>query len=163
MTPVHLSHRIVSNEMGAEVTASASQIARVLGGERTLGRRVRTLAELRGLVEAGLPLSALAAVVEHVGGSPGAASELKYSIVPKATLHRRRRRLSPRESERLERLARVAALAEQVWEDEALAIEFLTSAQPQLGGERPLDLARSDLGARQVEQLLMKLEYALPA
>jgi uncharacterized protein (DUF2384 family) len=32
-----------------------------------------------------------------------------------------------------------------------------------LGGERPLDLARTDLGARQVEELLMKLEYALPA
>ena len=41
-------------------------------------------------------------------------------------------------------------------------MEFLLSAQPQLDGERPVDLARSDLGARQVEQLLMKLEYALP-
>jgi putative toxin-antitoxin system antitoxin component (TIGR02293 family) len=82
--------------------------------------------------------------------------------VPKATLHRRRRRLSPEDSERLERLARLAALAEEVWEDPTLASEFLTSPQPQLGGERPVDLSRSDLGARQVEQLLMKLAYALP-
>ena len=72
-------------------------------------------------------------------------------------------RLTPEESERLERLARLAALAEHVWEDAALAHEFLVSPQPQLGGERPVDLARSDLGAREVEALLHRIEYALPA
>jgi uncharacterized protein (DUF2384 family) len=55
------------------------------------------------------------------------------------------------------------ALAEAVWEDGVLAHEFLTSAQPQLGGERPVDLSRSDLGTREVELLLMKIEYSLPA
>jgi uncharacterized protein (DUF2384 family) len=33
-------------------------------------------------------------------------------------------------SERLERLARMTALAEKVWEDPKLAHEFLTSPQP---------------------------------
>jgi putative toxin-antitoxin system antitoxin component (TIGR02293 family) len=137
-------------------------VARLLGGERVLGRRVRTLDQLRRAVEAGLPVAALARVAEHVAGY-AAAAELKYGIVPKATLHRRRTRLSPEESERLERLARVTAMAESVWEDRALAHEFLTSPQPQLGGARPVELARSDLGSRQVEQLLNGLEYALPA
>lgn len=143
------------------MTVSPSQVARMLGGERTLGRRVRTIEDLRLLVEAGLPVASLSRVVMHVAGSQGAA-ELKYRIVPKATLHRRRRHLSLEESERLERLARIATLAEMVWENTTLAHEFLTSAQPQLGGERPVDLAGTDLGARQVEQLLMKIEYALP-
>src|SRR5205809_129072 len=122
-------------------------VARILGGERVLGVRVRTLDRL----------------AEHVAGYAAAAAELKYGIVPKATLHRRRTRLSPEESERLERLARVTAMAESVWEDKALAHEFLTSPQPQLGGARPVELVRSDLGSRQVEQLLNGLEYALPA
>lgn len=65
-------------------------------------------------------------------------------------------------SERLKRLAPMTAQAEEVWGDAALAHEFLTSVQPQLGGERPMDLTYSDLGARQVERLLMKIEYALP-
>jgi putative toxin-antitoxin system antitoxin component (TIGR02293 family) len=108
-------------------------------------------------------VAALARVAEHVAAYPAAAAELKYGIVPKATLHRRRTRLSPEESERLERLARVTVMAESVWEDRALAHEFLTSPQPQLGGARPVELARSDLGSRQVEQLLNGLEYALPA
>ncbi|HEU4800648.1 MAG TPA: antitoxin Xre/MbcA/ParS toxin-binding domain-containing protein, partial [Gemmatimonadales bacterium] len=80
----------------------------------------------------------------------------------KTTLHRRER-LTADESARLERLARMTALAEQVWEDEERAREFLVSAQPQLDGERPVDLARSDLGTREVEALLYRIEYALPA
>jgi putative toxin-antitoxin system antitoxin component (TIGR02293 family) len=70
---------------------------------------------------------------------------------------------APEEGERAERLARMAALAERVWETPELAHEFLTSPQPQLKGERPIDLARSELGAREVEHLLMRIEHGLPA
>jgi uncharacterized protein (DUF2384 family) len=56
----------------------------------------------------------------------------------------------------------MVALAEFVWEDSERAIEFLTNAQPQLGGHRPMDLVRTDLGTRQVEALLYGLEYSLP-
>jgi len=142
---------------------NVAEVTRILGGERTLGRRIRTTDDLRSAVEEGLPVAALIRVVAHMAGSDIAAAGLKYRIVPKATLHRRRGRLNLEESERLERLARITALAEQVWEEEALAHEFLRSAQPQLGGHAPLDLVRTDLGARQVEELLMKLEYGLPA
>ena len=144
------------------MTVSAQRVARILGGERTLGRRVRSLDDLRRLVEEGLPVAALGKVVAHVS-EPGLAAALRYRIVPKATLHRRRELLTLEESEKLERLARVAALAEDVFEDEQAAHEFLRSPQPQLGDERPLELVRTELGARQVEELLMKLEYALPA
>ncbi|HEY2805774.1 MAG TPA: antitoxin Xre/MbcA/ParS toxin-binding domain-containing protein [Gemmatimonadales bacterium] len=137
-------------------------VARLLGGEKTLGRRVRTLDDLRRLVEAGLPIEALTRVVAHVS-EPSDAGALRYRIVPRATLHRRKTQLSLEESERLERLARVAAIAEDVWEDDDKAREFLGSPQPQLGDRRPLDLAHTELGARQVEELLMKLEYGLPA
>lgn len=145
------------------MTVNPGQIARILGGERVLGRRIRTLQDLRRAVEAGLPIAALARVADHVAGHDVGAAELKYRIVAKATLHRRRHRLSPEESERLERLARVTALAESVWEDPVLAHEFLTASQPGLGNLRPVELTRTDLGARQVEELLLKLEYALPA
>lgn len=140
----------------------ASEIARVLGGEATLREQIRTVDDLRRAVERGLPVRALERTVRRVAGEGVEAKALKHSIVPKATLQRRRGRLSMPESERLERLARIAALAEQVWEDEAHAREFLISVQPQLGSERPVDLARTDLGARQVEELLYKLEYSLP-
>ena len=144
------------------MTINAERVAWILGGERALGRRIRSIGELRQAVEAGLPVASLDHAVHHLASDDRSAAELKYRVVPKSTL-RRRLRLDLEESQRLERLARMGALAEQVWEDDELAHRFLTSAQPQLDGERPVDLARSDLGTRQVEALLMKLEHALPA
>jgi putative toxin-antitoxin system antitoxin component (TIGR02293 family) len=140
------------------VTGRVSETVRIMGGERVLGRRVRVMDDLRRAVEAGLPVQTLTEVTQHLGGA-----ELRYRIVPKATLHRRKTKLTPAESERVERLARVIALAEQVWEDEGLAREFLMSPQTRLGGVRPVDMARSELGARQVEDLLWEMEYSLPA
>ena len=61
-----------------------------------------------------------------------------------------------------ERLARITVLAEQVWEDADLAREFLTSPQPQLGGKQPVELCRTERGAREVEDLLRRLEWSLP-
>lgn len=139
----------------------AARVADMMGGERTLGRSIRNVGDLRHAVEDGLPVTALDHVVRHVSRDDRSAAELKHRIIPRTTL-RRRLRLDPEESQRLERLARMAALAEQVWENADLAHEFLTSPQPQLEDERPVDLAHSDLGTRQVETLLMKIEYALP-
>lgn len=144
------------------MTINAPAIARLLGGERTLHRRIRNVDELRLAVQRGLPVEALDHAVHHVAGDGPQAAELRYGIVPKTTLQRRGARLSLGESERLERLARVAALADEVWGDAELAREFLTSAQPQLAGEKPVEHARSELGARQVEQLLYAIEFALP-
>lgn len=145
------------------MSADAAAVGEVLGGQRTLRRQVRSTADLAEAVEAGLPRASLDIVVRRVAGEGRPATDLKHRIVPKTTLQRRHTRLSVEESERLERLARLTALAERVWEDLELAHEFLVSPQPQLGGERPVDLVRTDLGTRQVEDLLWSLEYSLPA
>ena len=54
-------------------------------------------------------------------------------------------------------------LAEEVWESREDARQVLTTPHALLGGERPLDLAQGELGARRVEDLLWRLEYSLPA
>ncbi|CAN5281197.1 DUF2384 domain-containing protein [soil metagenome] len=138
-----------------------SAVAAKLGGTATLGETVSSLADLRRAVERGLPIESLDHVSEALANGELRVLEIKYGVVPRTTL-RRRTRLSPEEGARTERLARLAAIAEYVWEDAELAREFLTHAQPQLGGERPIDLAHTDLGAREVETLLMKIEHALP-
>jgi putative toxin-antitoxin system antitoxin component (TIGR02293 family) len=138
------------------------EVTKKLGGQRVLGKKVRNQTDLRRAVEGGLPVLALTTLAAYLAqGSSSEANALKHSVVPKTTLKRRTRLTQP-ESERTERLARLTALAEHVWEDRVLAREFLTTRQPQLDDERPIDLARSELGARQVEQLLMKMEYSLP-
>jgi putative toxin-antitoxin system antitoxin component (TIGR02293 family) len=144
------------------MTIKASDVARILGGKRVLRRRVRSVNDLREVVEAGLPVESLRRAVEAAAGEGRDANELLHGIVPKTTLLRRHRLLNVEESQRLERLARVVALANEVWEDPERSREFLFGVQPSLGGTRPVDLARSELGARQVEELLYQMEYSLP-
>jgi putative toxin-antitoxin system antitoxin component (TIGR02293 family) len=124
---------------------------------------VRTLRELTEIVSRGLPKSALRHCVVRVVSSPKEQREVMYQIVPAATYKRRVQLLKPEESERTERLARVIATAEHVWGDAEEARRFLTKPHPELNGKTPLEASHAELGARQVEELLWKLFYGLPA
>jgi hypothetical protein len=61
-------------------------VARVMGGERALHRRIRNVDDLRHAVEAGLPFAALERTVAHLAGEETAALDLKHQIVPRTTL-----------------------------------------------------------------------------
>ncbi len=81
----------------------------------------------------------------------------------KATLHRRKEtgRLAPAVSDRVVRFARLMGKAMEVLESEENAREWLTSPQIGLGGARPLDYAETEVGAREVEDLLGRIEYGV--
>jgi putative toxin-antitoxin system antitoxin component (TIGR02293 family) len=57
-------------------------------------------------------------------------------------------RLSPPESERRERLARVIAAAEYAWNNQTDAREWLGKRHTELGRRSPLETAMTELGAR---------------
>lgn len=137
-------------------------VARILGGRAVLKREVRSLADLQQLVCAGLPIRALNRTAEYIGATPREVAQLKDRLVPPATRKRRKSVLKMTESERVERLARVMAVAEEVWENRESAREFLRTPHPLLGDRPPLELAGTELGARQVEELLRDLEQSLP-
>lgn len=143
------------------MVVDAREVARILGGEKTLHARVMTIADLEQVVAAGLPISALNEAALYIGRSRKRAVALKDRIVSRAT-RSRRQRLKPAESERTERLARIMALAEHVWENRDDAVDFLEAPHPGFGDRTPLQVAETELGARRVEDLLMKLEYSLP-
>ncbi|KAG0189041.1 hypothetical protein DFQ28_003987 [Apophysomyces sp. BC1034] len=113
-----------------------------------------SMAELDAQVRQGLPQSALREGVGHVASTPEERRALLSRIVPEATFKRRRDRLSPDESEKTERLARIFATADYVWDSEDDARAFLNTAHPLLEGRAPLDIAMTELGARRVETLL---------
>jgi putative toxin-antitoxin system antitoxin component (TIGR02293 family) len=75
---------------------------------------------------------------------------------------KRRSRLKPHESEKTERLARVIALAEVLWDDLPSAQRFLSTPHPELDNRTPLESAASELGARQVEDIVNRALYGLP-
>ena len=71
--------------------------------------------------------------------------------------------MSADESARAERLARVFATAEYVWNSEDDARTFLNTAHPMLQGQTPLEVSMTELGARRVEELLWRLYYGIAA
>jgi putative toxin-antitoxin system antitoxin component (TIGR02293 family) len=121
------------------------------------------LLDLNDAVERGLPKATLRNVVRRVFDDASEQRALMHRIVPEATYKRRRERLSRAESERTERLARVIAMAEDVWEDGGQTRRFLTTPHPEIGGKTPLDAALTELGARQVEEVMARIVYGLPA
>ncbi|MBG6076635.1 antitoxin Xre/MbcA/ParS toxin-binding domain-containing protein [Polaromonas sp. CG_9.11] len=122
-----------------------------------------SFAELDDRIAHGLPKDALKASVDRVLLAGEDRKKLLYRIVPEATYKRRRGTLTADESGRAERLARVFATADYVWNSEDDARAFLSAPHPMLQGRTPLDVSMTELGARRVEELLWKLYYGLAA
>lgn len=53
-------------------------------------------------------------------------------------------------------------LAEEAFGSQDDAREFLHVEHPELGGDRPVDAVQTELGAKQVEEVLWRMEYGLP-
>ena len=77
------------------------------------------------------------------------------------SLQRRRRtgRLARYESDRLYRLARIVALADEFLGDHERAVRWLKHPNRALGGIPPVAALDTELGARQVENILGRIGY----
>src|SRR5438045_7668724 len=119
-----------------------------------LGMKTVALPALLREVERGLPYRAF----ERFSSSLGATTEdiLRLVGIPRRTLVRRKieGRFSPEESDRLLRAARVFASAIELFEgDRSAALAWLSEPQTAFGGAIPLDLSRSEVGARAFDEL----------
>ncbi len=141
---------------------AAEYVIDVLGGASVFkGRTVPTSTELRERIKRGLPYRSLESVRERLRLSvPEAASVLH---MPLRTLARRRqtRKLGGDESDRLYRIARVAAQAFAVFGAEDKAATWLRRPNRALNGELPIDLLDTDVGARQIEDILGRIEHGV--
>lgn len=120
-----------------------------------------TEAMLRRLQD-GFPFQAF----EHLRGNTALPVEalLSFVRIPQRTLARRKSRgtLDALESERLVRLARLFGLCIELFEgDVAAARRWLVTPQKALSGATPLEMGRTELGAREVENLIGRLEHGV--
>ena len=137
-------------------------IAEALGGRKVLGKAVSKPDDLAQIVRKGLPAVAVTALAEslHLANS---VLGRKLGI-PERTLTRRlshASRLTPAESDRTVRMARVYAHAVEMIGDQENAIAWLATPNRALGGDRPLDLLDTDLGSRRVEDILGRIAYGV--
>jgi putative toxin-antitoxin system antitoxin component (TIGR02293 family) len=116
----------------------------------------------------GLPLQSVDALSQEI--APGDAT-FKYALVPKATYNRRRvgagpeaARLSQEQSERLVRLARIWAWANEVWQSPEAARRFMFAPHMLLEGRTPIEVTLAgELGGKMVEDVLGRLAYGSAA
>lgn len=147
------------------MSVTADEIAAVLGGRRTLGHRVRTMRELEAVVRDGIPKTALDAFIRALAATrpePDLTVTLRNKIVPRAT-YQRVRRFNLQVSETTERLARLYALALSVFEDREAATRFLMTPHPELDDRAPFDVALTEIGGREVEEVIERGLHGLPA
>lgn len=112
-------------------------------------------------IQAGLKFQELDALRESLGvPMQKLADKLGIS---KATLQRRKQegRFHSAESDRLLRFARLMGKAVEVMETEDNARRWVNSPQVGLGGAIPLDFAETEVGAREVEDLLGRIEHGV--
>jgi len=146
------------------MSVSAEQVANVLGGHRILGRRVTRMRELDSIVREGMPKSALDTLIDALGASKHGdfAVQLRNKIVPRAT-YNRVDRFNLQVGETTERMARLFAMALSIFDDAEAAVRFMASPHPELDDRAPFEVALTEIGGREVEEVIERGLHGLPA
>jgi putative toxin-antitoxin system antitoxin component (TIGR02293 family) len=128
----------------------------------TLGLDVSDPIKVHAALLHGLPFSAVTKFEKATQMPRGEVAKL-ISVAPR-TLARRQdeKRLQADESDRLFRLATLFRKAIDLFHgDDESAMRWLRSPRPALGGETPLELAKTDIGVRQVETLIEQVRHGV--
>ena len=130
-----------------------------LGGAQALGRSLATDHDMREAIREGFPP---AVVEELMRAADLTLKELAESLDLSARSLQRRRgsgRLARFESDRLYRLARIMALAHESLGNHERAVHWLKHPNRALGGLAPIAAVDTELGARQIENILGRIAY----
>lgn len=137
-------------------------IAEVLGGKKVLRRAVGTASDLVEVTRKGLPANILPMIAGEI--SMDRAAVARVAGISGRTLSRRiatRSLLTAEESDRMVRLARVLAFANETLGDRAKVSHWLQTPNAALDGKRPFDLLDTDAGVRSVETVLGRIAYGV--
>jgi putative toxin-antitoxin system antitoxin component (TIGR02293 family) len=153
-----------------KVSTSAPAVARkkhggqIVAFDKTAGSAVASskgAAAAIHAVQKGLPFREAEKLQRSLGVS---LDELGAILkIARATLHRRKAdgRLDPQESDRVMRFVRLFDRASVVLESADNARAWFFAPQRGLGGEKPVDFAQTELGAREVEDLLERIDHTV--
>jgi putative toxin-antitoxin system antitoxin component (TIGR02293 family) len=128
----------------------------------SIGVRTENTTKIMAMVEHGLPFSALLRLVRKSGLSLVDVAGLIH--IPRRTLMRRKAagRLTPEESERLLRIARIFEHTVGLYAGNVgQARQWLVTPNRALDQHTPLDFARTEIGAREVEDVIGRLMYGV--
>lgn len=114
-------------------------------------------------IRRGFPAEALDSLGKNIQATTTELALLLGISVHMLAQRRRKGLLSQHESERLFRVARVLARAEEVWGDVETAFRWLNSPIIVLRGAMPLSLLDTEVGGELIMETLGRIEYGISA
>lgn len=133
-----------------------------ISGTRTLGLTARRHDQLVREVRSGFSYKNLTNLEKETGLSH--ESIAAFVAISPRTLARRRHtgKLRPDESDRVLRASRIFELALDLFEGDVDDVRaWLETGNPAMAGETPLAFASTDVGAREVERVIGRLQHGV--
>ncbi len=127
-----------------------------------LGLRSFDTAALVKRLQQGISYAAFERLKKNLGVTSEELADA--ALISRRTLARRKQsgRLRPDESDRLVRLARVFAEAIGLFQgDSGAARSWMMKGNRALGGASPFEMVRTEVGTREVEQLITRAEHGV--
>ena len=137
------------------------KVVALLGGKKVFRGKISDARDMQRALRQGLPFGAFDALLKALEVRSKELAELLG--VASRTLARRKsaRSLSPIESDRLYRIAHVTFLASEVLGSLEKARQWLHRHNRALGGEPPITQLDTEIGERQVEEVLLRISYGI--
>lgn len=148
---------------------AATGLARVvdlLGGQKTLNRRIRTSLDAHEMIMGGLPGKAVVSLFEKlISIQPGPSVEkavgMSHRTLQRYKTDQSRKSLSLEQSSRAWKFAEILAKATEIFGSQQQAEQWLERAATGLNRRRPIDLLATPAGVEMVEDFLGRLEYGV--
>lgn len=149
------SFRRLTGPKTTDPVSSRGELMRVVGFESS------NKLQLIQLIREGVDVSSLYALADRLSIGVNEVSVLVN--ISSRTFNRRKRegKLQSDESERVYRLADLMARATEVLHSDEDARYWLKTPKKALGGETPLNLADTEVGAKEVKDLLGRIEHGV--
>jgi len=139
-----------------------AEIMNALGGRQIFGPGSGPI-DLLEQVELGLPTKSYSVIAKALNLTSDEENRLLQVSARTRARWKERTRLDPAISDRLVRLARILALAENVLESHTNAVAWLREPSDAFVGRTPLELMTTDIGAEKVTNMLYQMEYGIYA
>ena len=136
-------------------------IIALLGGPKVFPKKIRDTSDLQDALREGFPFAAFDNLLVSLAFRSGDLADLLGVAARTLARRKKSKQLSPIESDRLYRVAHVTMMASEVFGSLESARTWLHTANQALGGESPISLLDTEIGERQVEELLNRINYGV--
>ena len=132
------------------------------GYAELIGIKASDRLELSKKIQAGFPFNSFVLLTRYMGVTNKELAELVQISTRRLNRRKKEGKLKGDESDRLLRFARIFTYALDLFEGDQKATQHWLSRENQaLKGDSPLEASKTEVGAREVESLIARLEHGV--